>query len=34
MNKYQLDKLSIKEKIGQLMMFGIDGLELNEDTIK
>lgn len=34
MNKYQLDKLTIKEKIGQLMMFGIDGLELNEDTIK
>lgn len=34
MINYDLTKMSIKDKIGQLTMFGFDGLEVNDDVIK
>lgn len=33
MSKYDINKLTVKEKIGQLAMFGIDATEITEDTI-
>lgn len=33
MSKYNIDKLTIKEKIGQISMYGIDTTEITEDTI-
>lgn len=33
MSKYDINKLTLKEKIGQVSMFGIAGTEINDDTI-
>ena len=33
MTKYDINKLTLKEKIGQVSMFGIAGTEINDDTI-
>lgn len=33
MSKYDINNLTIKEKIGQLAMFGIESTEITEDTI-
>ena len=31
--KFDINKLTVKEKIGQLTMFGSDGTEIKDDTI-
>lgn len=33
MNKYDMNKLSLEEKIGQMIVFGFDALELNDHAI-